>query len=45
MALSLCDKNGMFLFQAMPDVFPQGRLTELELMLWEKYFEEKKTDD
>jgi len=39
--LSLCDKSGQFLFQVLPDVFPQGRVTNQELLLWEKYYEEK----
>jgi hypothetical protein len=40
--MTLCEKNGAFLFQVLPDVFPQGRLTEVEIGLWEKYYQDKK---
>ena len=40
-ALSLCEKNGAFLFQVLPDVFPQGRLTEVEISLWDKYYKDR----
>jgi len=41
-AMMLCDKNGRFLFEVLPDHFPQGRLTRVEILLWSKYFEQKK---
>ena len=40
--MALCDKKDMFLFQALPDIFPQGRLTEVEVELWDRYFIERK---
>lgn len=40
-ALVLCEKNQKFLFEALPDYFPQGRLTEVELRLWDKYYRQK----
>ena len=44
-ALTLCDRNRRFLFEVLPDKFPQGRLTHLELLVWERYFEDKKGRD
>lgn len=40
-ALMLCDMRGRFLFEARPDLFPQGRLTVEEMALWSMYYEEK----
>lgn len=40
-ALTLCEKNQRFLFEVLPDYFPQKRLTELELGLWGKYYRQK----
>ena len=40
-ALAMCDKNGRFLFEVMPDFFPHGRFTQVEAELWAKYFEQK----
>lgn len=37
----LCDMRGRFLFEARPDLFPQGRLTLEEMVLWSMYYEEK----
>ena len=37
----LCDKSGQFLFQVLPDMFPHGRLTQVEMQLWSKFYEEK----
>jgi len=37
----LCDKSGQFLFQVLPDVFPHGRITEIEMHLWNMFYEEK----
>ena len=41
-ALIMCDKNNKFLFEVLPDYFPQGGLTDIELHLWTKYHERKK---
>lgn len=41
MALMLCDLKGRFLFEARPDVFPEGRLTAVETALWARYYAEK----
>lgn len=41
MALMLCDLKGRFLFEVRPDLFPEGRLTPVELALWGQYFQEK----
>jgi hypothetical protein len=40
MALTLADRKGAFLFQAFPDLVPEGYCTHLELELWSLYFEE-----
>jgi hypothetical protein len=40
-ALLLADKNNRFLFEILPDYFPQGRFTATERGLWARYFEEK----
>jgi len=41
-ALSLCQANHSFLYVVRPDLFPQGFLTELELDLWARHYENKK---
>lgn len=39
--MALCEKSGQFLFQVMPDKFPHGRITQIELDLWDKFYTEK----
>jgi len=39
--MALCDKSGQFLFQVMPDRFPYGRISDVEMALWSKYFDAK----
>jgi len=39
--MTLCDKSGQFLFQVLPDKFPHGRLTGVEMELWNRYYTEK----
>jgi hypothetical protein len=38
MAMILCDRKGRFLFEVMPDRFPEGRLTDVEMALWGMYY-------
>ena len=38
-SLALCNKSGRFLFEARPDLFPQGYLTDLEMEMWGEYYE------
>jgi len=38
--MMLCHSRGRFLFEILPDLFPEGYLTELEVELWEMHFEE-----
>jgi len=38
-SLAICYARGRFLYEARPDIFPQGYLTEDEIMLWEKYYQ------
>lgn len=38
-ALALCDRMGRFLFEARPDLLPEGYLTETETLLWGRFFE------
>ena len=37
----LCDMRGRFLFEVLPDLFPQGRLTDVEVGLWGRDYEAK----
>ncbi|MCK9324589.1 MAG: hypothetical protein M0P69_03750 [Bacteroidales bacterium] len=39
-SLALCNKNGRFLFEVRPDIFPEGYLTDLELEMWGDYLKE-----
>lgn len=39
--MSLCDKSGRFLFEALPDIFPHGRVTMTEMELWARYYEDR----
>jgi len=32
--------RGRFLFELMPDMFPEGLLTDTEIELWERHYEE-----
>ena len=34
----LCGDKGRFLYEACPDIFPQGYLTDTELHLWGLYY-------
>jgi hypothetical protein len=36
--LALCKAHGKFLFEARPDLFPEARLTDLELAMWGDYY-------
>jgi len=40
--MAMCDKSGRFLFEVLPDLFPHGRITPDEMLLWELYYTEKK---
>jgi hypothetical protein len=35
------DMRGGYLFQSRPDIFPEGFLTETELLLWQVYYQDK----
>ena len=37
----LCAERGRFLFEARPDVFPEGYLTETEIGVWGMYYAER----
>jgi hypothetical protein len=37
----LCDLKDRFLFEVIPDVFPEGRLTDIECALWGRYYGDK----
>ena len=39
----LADRQGRFLFELRPDLFPDGILTPVELALWAKLFESRKS--
>jgi hypothetical protein len=43
--MALCSSSGggghRFLFEVIPDLFPQPFLSELERALWERHYEER----
>jgi hypothetical protein len=39
--LILCDAKGRFLYEVLPEYFPDKFLTETEVELWALYFDEK----
>jgi hypothetical protein len=43
--LTLLEARGQFLFQVKPSLFPEGELTTAEVIIWEKYYSEKKSRD
>jgi hypothetical protein len=42
-SLALCEKHGAFLFQARPDLFPEGYVTPVEELLWGRHYEQRAT--
>lgn len=40
-AAHLCAERGRFLYEARPDVFPAGYLTDTETALWGLFYEER----
>lgn len=40
--MMLCDARGKFLYEARPDLFPQGFLTTTEIELWGKHYKAKR---
>lgn len=42
-AMLLCEQRGRFLFEVRPDLFPEGRLTDVESALWGIYYEDRKS--
>jgi hypothetical protein len=39
--MSLAELHGGYLFQLRPDLFPWGYLTELEVALWARFYDER----
>jgi len=39
------EKSGRYLFEALPDLFPEGRLTWTECELWKLHYEERNRGD
>jgi hypothetical protein len=37
----LCAERGRFLFEARPDLFPEGYVTDTELLIWGEYYQER----
>lgn len=37
----LCAERGRFLFEARPDLFPGGYVTDLEMHIWDFYYRER----
>ena len=40
--MALCHEKKKFLYEARPDIFPEGYLTYLEQQLWDLYYMEIK---
>lgn len=40
-ALALCSERNRFLFEARPDLFPEGYLTETETAVWGMWYAER----
>jgi hypothetical protein len=40
----LCADRGRFLFEARPDIFPEGYLTPTETAIWGMYYKERNED-
>jgi len=38
-SLALCHDKKCFLYEARPDLFPQGFVTQVEIALWSKFYE------
>lgn len=38
--MMLAHLRGGYLFEVLPDRFPWGRLTDLEIALWAKFYDE-----
>lgn len=39
--MNLCEARGKFLYEARPDLFPEGYLTQLEVAIWNEYYRER----
>jgi hypothetical protein len=37
----LCAERGRFLFEARPDLFPEGYVTDVEMQVWNFYYQER----
>ena len=37
----LCAERGKFLFEARPEIFPEGYLTETEIAVWGEFYRER----
>jgi len=38
--MALCYRNHKFLYEARPDIFPEGYLTLEEQLLWDKFYQD-----
>lgn len=39
--MMLADVKGRMLYEVAPDLFPEGLVSEIEIMLWDRYYGEK----
>lgn len=39
--MALADSRGRYLYEVRPDLLPYGRLTDLELELWDLFYQER----
>jgi hypothetical protein len=39
--MALCSERNRFLFEVRPDLFPEGRLSEVETALWARWYEDR----
>lgn len=39
--MTLCEARGRFLFEVRPDALSDGALTDVEIALWAKWYDER----
>lgn len=42
--MSLLDARGGYLYEHKPSLFPEGEITDTELILWGMYYERKRIE-
>lgn len=44
MTCALAHARGRFLFELLPDRFPYGRVTDVELEVWSLYYDDRRRE-